>query len=141
MAKYLAKGTALLLGSGLSPETFTAIVQLTKVPTPGRTRAKVDVTDHDSLNSKQYVPETLYDLDVMAVEGHWDPAAATQGKTTGVEKVFNDGTVRNWQVTIPTTPVRTFAFAAFVSKAPAADVDFNSKLPITFELQPTSFTP
>lgn len=141
MAKYLAKGTALLLGSGTSPETFTAVVQLTKIPTPGRTRAKVDVTDHDSLNSKQYMAESLYDLTEMAVEGHWDPAAATHGKVSGVEKVFNDGSVRNWQVTIPTTPVRTFAFSAFVSKAPEADVDFSSKLPISFSLQPTSYTP
>lgn len=138
MARYTSKGTLFKIGDGGGPEVFTTVGQVIDVQGPNESRETVEATDHDTVAAMEYLAAALYDGGEVTLELHWDPALATQGSATGLAALLRNGTKRNCQIVFPTSPARTFSFAAFVtgfnrsaSSEPTAKLTGNVTLKVT----------
>jgi predicted secreted protein len=119
---YKAFGTLLKRGDGASPETFQEVKNCGDIEGPSTKKDFEEITNHSSAAEggyKEYVP-TLKDGDTLKCSVNWLPSDAVH---IGIQQDLDGDVLRNWQLVFPTTPVATFAFAAYVSA-------FNPKAPV-----------
>lgn len=128
-------GSLLKRGNGASPEVFTTIAEIRKVGEFGSERGLIDVTNLDSPDTFMEYILSMKDGVELAVEANFLPNNATQSPTAGIIKDHDDGTTRNFTLTLPGT-FGKFAFSALV-RAWKANVDPNDALVATFTLKVT----
>jgi hypothetical protein len=128
-----AYGTLLKLGDGGGPETFTTIMELTKIGGPKLSLKEEDATHHGS-DGWEEVIGTILSGGEIPVEANWIPSDATQNKTTGVLAQLLGRTKKNWKMVLPDSAVTTFSFKAIV-KGFEGDADVTSKLKLNFTLK------
>lgn len=105
-----ATGTQLKIGDGGGPETFTVIAEVGDIDGPGLTTATEEVPAHDGNGWMQKIA-TLKDAGEISFS-LWFNNAASQ---TALWTDYMNRTKRNFQLVIPTTTPKTFAFAGFVT--------------------------
>lgn len=119
---YRGQGTLVKIGDGGSPESFTTIPGAKDITLFGFTSDTIDVTSQDSTgNYKEYLPSTKDSGSVtfdMFFTGD-----ATQGFSTGLFNDYEDQTLRNFQVTLTSGDVGSFAayVTSFSMSAPIGD--------------------
>lgn len=70
-------GTKLGIGNGASPESFSDLPEGTVVPAFGGTAGLIDVSNHDSVGFKEYLPQSLAEGEELEVTGNYIPNDAT----------------------------------------------------------------
>jgi len=105
-------------------ETFTTLGEVTNIDGPGFGMETIDTTNHSSPSAyREQVPSFKTGGEVTA-ELNFDPTSSSQDFTSGLLYDFENRTLRNFQIVYPTSPVETFALAAYVSGfSPSAPVD------------------
>lgn len=110
-AAVKAIGTALKIGDGGSPETFTTIAEIKAITGPARTSDKIEVTSMDSTGGyKEYVPGLKDGGDVTCDMNFVDSAAQD-----ALGDDFENQTLRNFQIVTTHGTPKTIAFAAYVT--------------------------
>lgn len=108
MAKYSAYGTKLLRG-------ITEIAQVTNISGPGLSLDTTDVTEHDGDGWEEVVPTVLRSGEVT-LDIVYDPNEATHKNASGgLLYDMTSRTAASYTLTFPTSPVKSFAFSAFVT--------------------------
>lgn len=130
----LGLGAALQRGNGDGPpETFTTITEVQDIKGPSPQLEIVDVTNHDSPNFYQEIIPGILKPGQVTFGCNWVPtASATQ---EGLRTDQSGRVLRNFKVVFTTTPAKTAAFAAYVTKFdPEAPVTKENKVSITLEI-------
>lgn len=118
-----SQGTLLKMGDGLSPESFTTIAEVTDISGPSFSRESIETTSHDSTGGyREFIPG-LREGGEVTFSVNFMPGDTTHDQSTGMLNQFDDDNVHNWQVVYPTTPAKTWNFAAFLTK-------FDTKAPV-----------
>lgn len=100
------------VGDGVTPtEGFTKIANVKNIGGPSMSREQINQTAHGD-QAQRYRPG-LPDGGEVPLEIMWDPAETTHDETTGLLKLFNDGTIANFKMKFGSAA--TWTFAAFVS--------------------------
>lgn len=121
MAKTAAKGAALKLGDGGSPESFATVAYITQISLPLAKPDFIDVTTHDSPNFYEEVVAGIIRTGECAFRGFYDSSNATHNASTGLTSVIN--TLKNWQLVFTDSGAAQFAFAGYVMITLNANVD------------------
>lgn len=121
MAKTAAKGAALKLGDGGSPESFATVAYISQIGLPLAKPDFIDVTTHDSANFYEEVVAGIIRTGEAAFRGFYDSSNATHDSSTGLTSVIN--TLKHWQIVFADTGAATFAFSGYVMIQLNANVD------------------
>jgi predicted secreted protein len=119
---YRGQGTAVKIGDGGSPESFTTIPGAKDITLFGFTADTIDVTSQDSTgNYKEYLPSTK-DSGSVSFDMFFT-GDATQGFATGLFDDYENQTLRNFQAVLTSGDTGTFAayVTSFSLSAPVAD--------------------
>lgn len=128
-------GTLLKKGDGGTPETFSTILEVTKLNAPKLSLKEEDATSHGS-NGWEEVIGTIIKGDDISVECNWVPTDPTQNATTGVLAALLNRSKGNWKLVLPNASQTTFTFAAIV-KSFEGDAPVDGKLKCSFTLKPS----
>lgn len=135
MARTTAKsgiGHQLRIGDGAGTEAFTAISEGKLVDGPKIAADVLDATHTDSDSGwKEFVVAQL-DGGVLAWQGNYIGGTVQEGARTDLVA----GTIRHFQVYIPSTTTRTFAFSAIVTNF-SIKAGFNAILELSITLRIT----
>jgi hypothetical protein len=98
-------GTILAIGDGTSPEVFTTITERFSIPAVGGKKGQIDMSNHDSVGFKEFLPEDLADGEELQVKCNMIPDDTAQEL---VVAAYNAGSVDNWKVTFVGGKYRIF---------------------------------
>lgn len=130
-----AYGTLLKMGDGAVSETFTTVMEVTKIGAPNISLKKEDATHHGS-NGWEEVIGTLLKGDDIPVDVNWIPGDPTHDSTTGVLAAILGRSKKNWKLVLPDAALTTFNFKAIVSDF-KGDEPVEGKLKASFSLTPS----
>jgi hypothetical protein len=94
-------GTLLKRGDGGSPEVFTAIAEVTSITPPQAAADDVEVTHLTSPNRTKEFIQGMIDAGEASIHINWIPNDATHDELTGLLANQIAGTVKNWQIVLP----------------------------------------
>jgi len=120
MAGLDGRGTALLRGDGGTPETFSAIANVTSVEGPGMERETIDVTAHDSPDGWMEFVGGLKDAGEVELELNYDPS-----EHDVLVADMDDEEPRNYQLVFPDGT--TWSFAAILTEF-SVEAPYDDKL-------------
>ncbi|MCY0919603.1 MULTISPECIES: phage tail tube protein [unclassified Streptomyces] len=120
MAGQNAFGTQFKRGDGGSPETFTALAEVTNISGPGLSRETIDVTSHSSPDAWMEFVGGLKDGGEVSIDVNYAPSMHDS-----LVDDFDDVDPRNYQVVFPDPDTTTWSIKAvmtgFESEAPYDD--------------------
>lgn len=120
-----------LSGGAAGGEAFTLVAGIKDIKGPARSRSFTDVTSHDSTGGyREFIP-SLKEGGSVSCEGHYAP---TDAQHTGLNTDYENGVLRNFQVVFPTTPNKTFSFAAYVENFEVG-APLEGAIPLSFSLK------
>jgi len=122
-----AYGSQLQLGDSATPETFTAIAELTELSTPTESRDDIEVSNMSSANGTKEFIAGWRDGGEVSFKANWLPTNATQDKTTGLRAAYASNANQNWKIILPSS-VLTISFAGHLTA-------LNGELPIDAQAQ------
>lgn len=132
MSVYVADGTTFARSNADSPETFTAIAQVTSIGTVGSDRGLIDVTNLSS-SAREY-KKAIKDGQEIQLVIQYDP------DDTGHAALRTDNdaeTSRNYRVTFTDSPAQTVTFAALVTNWQVTNIEIDQVLTLNVTLKPT----
>jgi predicted secreted protein len=103
-------GTLLKRGDGGSPENFATIAEVLDISGPALALGTEEATSHDSNFWREYVPTLLEGGEVSFDINYFEHTTQVNLRTDMLNR-----TRRNFQVVFPTSPAKTFSFAAYVT--------------------------
>lgn len=113
-----ALGSSFKLGNGASPEVFTTVVSVKKIGGPTMEVATDDTTAMDDGGNETAIA-TIFKGGMVSLEGNFSGATSQ----IALETAFFAKSEVNVKVLYGSTPVRTYSFAAIITKFdPAAEV-------------------
>ena len=132
MTKYSAFGTALTKGT----YPGTEVAQVTNISGPSFGLDTVDVSEHDGDGWEEHIA-TILRSGTVTLDIVYDPSENTHKNASGgLLYDLTQRTAGTWNLVFPTTPVKYFAFTAFVTGfTPSAPVD--GALTASVTLKPT----
>lgn len=105
----------LKMGDGATPvENFTTVAEVRNIAGPTETAAILDVTNHSSAGGVKEFILGLRDPGKITFDMNWIPTDPTQNQTTGLKFVFDQGTVKNYQIVLSNPAHNTLHFAGIV---------------------------
>ena len=129
-----SEGVTVKRGDAASPEVFTAIGEVTGVPTVNPSRSMRDVTNLTHTGHR-FKPG-LVNGGTMAIPMNFDKADTGQ---TGLRTDFDGKTERNFQIVLnDTSPFTTVSFAAFVEELEALGAAVDEVIPFAVTLRVNS---
>lgn len=129
MATIDTQGIALKRGDAASPEVFTIIGQITGIRDAGKSRALIDITNLDSTSREWKL--AIKDGKEINFTAQYDPADAPQ---TGLSTDLDNGTIRNFSLTLTDSPATVWTFAALVIEwATNYEIDNVGELNVTIK--------
>lgn len=130
----LGQGTLLQRGDGGSPENFTTVAEVLSIDGPGLQADVVDVSHQSGTNRYRDKIQGLRTGGQISFSTNYLPNDASQNNAAGILGDFANGTVRNWRLRFPSTPVTNLIVAAFVQQCSIeAPVDSQLKLNCVLE--------
>lgn len=107
-------GATIERGDGASPETFTAVAEVTSISGPSLSRESVDVTHLKSVDDYMEFTAGMKNGGEVTFEGRFIPTNATHNDDAGgLLSDFEAGTINNWKLAFPDGS--DFTFSAFVT--------------------------
>jgi hypothetical protein len=108
-------GAKLKRGNGASPQVFTAVAEVRKISGVGSKRGLVDFTNLDSLLTSMEYKLAMKDGQEFTAECNWIPDSTTQDQSAGMVADHDNGTVRDFQITLPAgLSAKKVSFSALV---------------------------
>lgn len=132
MAKTAAKGAALKLGNGASPEVFATIAYISQIQFPGAGPDFIDVTTHDSASDYEEFVAGIIRTGEVTCRGFYDSTHATHGSSTGFTGL--DGSIENYQLVFADTGAAQFAFAGILKFSLTANVEAANEFELTIRI-------
>lgn len=133
-AVELGYGSLFQRGDGAVSEAFTTVAENLNVGLPSMSKAVIDATSHDSPNRYREFIGGLKDGGEITIDGHYLPANATQGFTTGLGADFESDDARNYRIVLPAS-LGTWAFSGIVTRYnPSAPLDGKMGLSVTIKI-------
>ena len=130
MATVKTQGATLKVGDAASPEVFTAIGEVIGFDGPGGSAAVIDITDLSATAKEKSMG--LPDEGQITAELNYDPANTQQDALWTARA---NQTLKNFQITIPSSPVETWSFAGYVTGfSHAVSLDDVVKASVTIEI-------
>lgn len=132
MTTYVADGTVFARSNNDSPETFTAIGQITSIGSFGSDRSLIDVTNLDS-TAREY-KKAIKDGQEIQLEIQYDP------DDTGHSNLRTDldaEVSRNYRITLTDSPAQTITFAALVTNWTVTNISIDNVYLLNVTLKPT----
>lgn len=93
-------GTKIGIGNGSSPESFTNLSEGRVIPAIGGTYGLIDCSNHDTVDTNDYISKALQDGDEMKVEANYIPGNASQAL---FRAAFENKTANNFKITMSAT--------------------------------------
>jgi hypothetical protein len=120
MAGLFAKGTAIWIGDGASPETFTKVSNVKSINGPGFQVTIVDTTTHSTVGFYREKAAVLIDPGKLSFGVNFDPQDPTLAPATGLFNLMANLTERNMQLRFPPSDVgnHMMEFLGFVTGHP-----------------------
>lgn len=109
MGTQTTQGIAFLRGNAASPEVFTAVGQITGMGDFGLERGQIDVTTLED-TTRQF-NAAIKEGSEFTLNCQYDPASSQH---SGLRTDQDTNVLRNFRITIPSSPVQTIDFAARV---------------------------
>ena len=129
-----SQGSRLKMGDAASPETFTTIEELTSIPAFGQ-----GYNPRDRTTLEDTAPNTAHGFmteDTQTISVAWNPTGAVQ---LAMVVACNAKVAKNFQITLPTSPVTTKAFTGKILKYSAPyPTGVDTDLMIDFTITKTS---
>lgn len=132
-AGSIGYGAKLKRGNAASPQVFTAVAEVRKISGVGSKRGLIDFTNLDSpLTSMEYKLAMKDGLEFSA-ECNWIPDSTTQDQSAGMVADHDNGTVRDFQITLPAAlGSKKISFSALVLGWTIAEINPQGAVLITF---------
>lgn len=131
----IAYGTILEFSDGGSPETFTALAEVTDITGPGMSRELPDATHMQSPGGWREFIGGLKDAGEITVEANHLPHNTTHDAENGVLSLFASGERRAWRIRFPVSPEITWEMDAVVSAfEPSFPVEDKMMLSVTLKV-------
>lgn len=128
-------GTLLEYSDGGSPETFTALAEVTDITGPGMSRELPDATHMKSPGGWREFLGGLKDAGEITVECNHLPNNETHGAESGVLSLFASGERRAWRIKFPVSPEKIWEMDAVVSAfEPSFPVEDKLMLSVTLKV-------
>lgn len=105
-----SQGILLKRGDGATPETFTAIGEITSLDGPSGSASVIDVTHLSSTAKEKRMG--LMDEGQVSIEGNLVTSNTAQ---MGLKTDRANRTLRNFQMVLTDTPTTTLSFSAYVT--------------------------
>lgn len=138
-AAVLGYGAKLLMHDGAGLKTAIAsyleIGEITEGPDDEDTVSEVDATSHQSPGRRREFIAGLIEGGSINITCNYLPSDGSQDRTTGLQKVFEDGEVRTFIIVDPGATVGSSVDCLVTSRAKARPVDDIMK--ISFDLRKT----
>lgn len=120
MAGLFAKGTAIYVGDGASPEHFTKTLNVKSITGPGFAVTIVDTTTHTTVGNYREKAAVLIDPGKLSFGINYDPSDPTLAPATGLFELMATLTERNMQLRFPPSDTHhnMMSFKGFVTGHP-----------------------
>lgn len=139
-------GWQMLVGDGLSPESFTAVAGVTRVQLPAQSSSDIKTTHLRSPNRHEEHRAGMRDTPAFTVEMTWLPYHPSQSyagggtgafATGGLPKMADDGTNHNFKfVANDGSPATTVTIRGYVGTFSPGQLDKDNPVPATCSIQP-----
>lgn len=127
-------GTILKMGDGATPtEVFADVANVVGIDGPGRSMEIVDATHLASVGGYREKIPHLKDGGTTSLTVQYDPNHATHDEATGLGLKFENRTLTNFQINLPTSPAKTISFAAYVTNM-GTGIEVDNLIQLTLEL-------
>lgn len=137
---YSSFGTLVQMGDGGSPEVFTTVGQVLDIDGPEFSTDTEETTNQSSAGAFEEFIATIKRSGELTFDVNFDPDDATHNQTTGLVAAYQNRTLKNWRVLMPTNPARRWDLKGIVTgmgmTAPVAGV-LRSSVTIKISGQPT----
>lgn len=128
--EFRTQGITLAVAGATSPFTYAAIQQITSISGFGTTRSEIDTTDLDDA-SRTFILG-LKDNGSVQISLNYDP---DNTQHTLLRTLNNDGTARNFRLTLSdTSPKTVYQFSAYVMEF-ALEINVDDVLKATATLR------
>lgn len=113
---YDARKALIKVGDGATPtEVFTTIGQVnSEIPMPQLSATTQDITSRDAAGDYDEVMPGRKSAGDIAITVIWDPQNPTHVGASSLLALFNNKTLRNFQITLPAPLTQKWSFAAYV---------------------------
>jgi hypothetical protein len=145
---YAGFGTILYIGDGASPPNYTIIPNLSNMKIGGFKTQSTDVTTHTistsgpSIVNQPWVQKipTLLEGGQITADIEFAPEQPTHGAQApnGMLYIYLNRQIRNWKITMPTSPPFNVIFTAFIDSFPL-DFPVTGVIKTTVSMTVTSF--
>lgn len=108
--KYAAKGIKILAGAAATPTT--EIPALKEVSMGGGDRAMIDVSNHQTTNTKEQILEPLRDVRTLDATIFYDPADTVHER---MRAAYEAGTLEYWTLVLPDTGNAQWAYSGYIT--------------------------
>lgn len=108
--KYSAKGAKIKAGATTTPTT--EIPAIKEVGMTGGERTMIDVTNHQTTNTKEQIPEPLRDVRTLEATIFYDPADTEHER---LRAAYEAGTLEYWTFVLPDTGAAQWAFSGYIT--------------------------
>ena len=132
MTTYVADGIVFARSNNDSPETFSAIAQLTSVTPVGQNRGLIDVSNLSS-TAREY-KKALKDGQEINLTIQYDPDDTGH---SGLRTDMDSEVARNYRVTLTDSPAQTISFAGLVTNWSLTNLQIDSVQTLEVTIKPT----
>ncbi len=140
-------GSALLVGSGDSPESFVAIAEVLTIQPGAMTTSVLDRTHLRSPEAHKEKIPGLRDTGPFTITGNWRPTDFTQsnhdgdagspGGADGLVFLARTRAVRNWKIQLSDEDQTEWPFQGFISSFHPGEINADAVCKFTAEITPT----
>lgn len=125
-----------MANSGITP--LVTIGELTSVGLPGRARAVIDATTHDSADAAmEYIYEGVKSLTSFTLQGHY---VAGSTRDDAFADAIDDGEPQDMEITVTAaTGSEDLAFSCLITEYTPDALEVNGKMTFSATIQPTGW--
>lgn len=115
MARYIGKGAEIAVKTATSPLTYTKVAQVMNIGAITFTSDEVETTIIDD-DYRQFL-QSVKDGGTLQLDVVLDPSDTTHvGTSNALFELYGSGTVKDWRISIPSSPVFGLTFQGYVSE-------------------------
>ena len=100
----IGKRTTFKRETPLDSGNFVAVCEVKSINGPGLNREEADATNFDSPDDLEEMIASIKKAPEVSLGLNFRPDHGTQGNTTGLFKLYDDGTTERWRIEFPQFP-------------------------------------
>lgn len=132
-------GSTFKVGSGSSPETFTAVASIKRIKVPGLATADIDVAHLTSVDAFRKMIPGMKSAGKFGFTGNYRPANATHKNSgRGLLKLWKDRTIFNFMIVLSDADETEWECEGYVSALDPGEAGLDSVVEISGEITLTA---